>query len=197
MPGDAVDSQAVWRQERTRLPACREARRVCLSGWPAVALPVWPKKPSRRNGTLLCTVGVDSAKATVYGRLKIADPSPGFCHFSTERAADYFEQLLSEMLVTAYSGGVPIREWRRKKGVRGEAVDCRVYAFAALQALIAMGLWLDRECERIEMLAAKVRDQQPPRVSYSRWMQVPHDGPGRLSRDRGGGPRLDGVRYSL
>jgi phage terminase large subunit GpA-like protein len=53
--------------------------------------------------------------------------------------------------------------------VRGEALDCRVYAFAALQALIAMGLSLDRECERIEMLAARVPNQQPPRASYSRW----------------------------
>ena len=63
------------------------------------------------------------------------------------------------------------RQARRKGGVRGEALDCRVYAFAALQALAAMGLSLDRECERIEMLAAKAGLQAPPRVSYSKWMQ--------------------------
>jgi phage terminase large subunit GpA-like protein len=92
------------------------------------------------------------------------------------------------MLVTTYSRGTPVCEWRnraasvservpaqrqarRKGGVRGEALDCRVYAFAALQALAAMGLSLDRECERIEMLAAKAGLQAPPRVSYSKWMQ--------------------------
>jgi len=151
-------------------------------------LPVWPKKPSRRNGTLLYTVGVDSAKATIYGRLKIAEASPGFCHFRTERTPAYFEQPLSETLVTTYSRGTPVREWRntaasvservpaqrqarRKGGVRGEALDCRVYVFAALQALIAMRLSLRRGCERVEMLVARTVGQTAPRVRYSRWMQ--------------------------
>jgi phage terminase large subunit GpA-like protein len=74
-------------------------------------------------------------------------------------------------LVTAHSHGAPAREWRRKEGTRGEALDCRVYAFAALQALISMGLSLDREAERIQTLAA---DAYPPatiRVARSRWMQ--------------------------
>lgn len=74
--------------------------------------------------------------------------------------------------MTTYSRGVLVREWRRKKGVRGEVLDCRVYAFAALQALIAMGLSLERQCERGEMLATKSGGQQPPRVSYSRWMRT-------------------------
>lgn len=65
--------------------------------------------------------------------------------------------------------GVPVCEWRRKKGVRGEALDGRVYAFAALQPLASTGLSLDRGCERSETLTASVLDQQPPRVSYGRW----------------------------
>jgi phage terminase large subunit GpA-like protein len=80
--------------------------------------------------------------------------------------------LLSETLVTTYSRGTPIREWRRKKGVRGEALDCRAYAFAALQALVAMGLSLERECERIEMLTASTGERAAQRVSYSRWMNT-------------------------
>jgi len=62
------------------------------------------------------------------------------------------------------------RQARRKGGVRGEALDCRVYAFAALQALAAMPLSLDRECERIEMKAARINEHQSPRVTYSRWI---------------------------
>ena len=81
---------------------------------------MWSKRPSPKNGTLLYTVGVDSAKSTVYGRLKIVEPSPGFCPFPAERGQEYFEQLLSEVLVTTYSRGAPVREWRRKKGTRGE-----------------------------------------------------------------------------
>ena len=74
--------------------------------------------------------------------------------------------------MTTYSRGTPIREWRRKKGVRGEALDCRVYAVAGLQALIAMRPSLERECERIEMLVAKTGPQAPPKVSYSRRMNA-------------------------
>jgi phage terminase large subunit GpA-like protein len=64
-----------------------------------------------------------------------------------------------------------VREWRRKKEMRGEALDCRVYAFAALQALISMGLSLDREAERIEVLAAHAHSPAARRVARSRWMQ--------------------------
>jgi phage terminase large subunit GpA-like protein len=39
---------------------------------------------------------MDSGKATVCGRLKIVEPSPGFCHFPADRNQGYFEQLLSE-----------------------------------------------------------------------------------------------------
>jgi phage terminase large subunit GpA-like protein len=92
--------------------------------------------------------------ARLFGRGR-PEPSPGFCHFSAERGTDHFEQLPSEALLTSYSRGTPVREWRRKKGVRGEALDCRVYAFAALEALASRSLSLERGCERAEMLAAK------------------------------------------
>ena len=46
-------------------------------------------------------VGVDSAKSVIYGRLKIEQPSAGFCHFPSERTREWFEQLLSETLVVA------------------------------------------------------------------------------------------------
>lgn len=116
-------------------------------------------------------MGVDSAKSTIYGRLKITEPGPGFSLFSADRSVDYFEQLLSEALVTSYARGVPVREWRRKKGARGEALDARVYSFAALQALISMGLSLERECERVEATAARPAAPES-RVTHSRWMQT-------------------------
>jgi phage terminase large subunit GpA-like protein len=73
--------------------------------------------------------------------------------------------------LAATRAAFPVREWRRKKGVRGEALDARVYGFAAIQALISMGLSLERECERIE--ATAVRAAAPAvRVAHSRWMQA-------------------------
>lgn len=66
-------------------------------------------------------------------------PSPKLhSHFPADRQQSYFEHLLSEVLVTTYSKGQPVREWRPKKGVRHEALDVRVYAYAALRALVSM-----------------------------------------------------------
>ena len=67
--------------------------------------------------------------------------------------------------------GLSVPEWRRKKGMHGEALDCRVYAFAAIQALISIGLSLDREIERLPAVAANPHPQAAPRVARSRWMQ--------------------------
>lgn len=52
-----------------------------------------------------------------------------------QRGQPFVEQLFSEVSATTYSPGAPIREWRRKRRTRGKALDCRVYPFAALQAL--------------------------------------------------------------
>ena len=118
-------------------------------------------------------VGTDSAKATVMGRLRNAQAgTPDYSHFPVEREQTYFEQLLGEVLVTTYSKGQPVREWRPKKGVRHEALDARVYAYAALRALVSMGLVLDAEADRVPALGATVRETgpTPPRVSHSQWM---------------------------
>ncbi len=44
-------------------------QRVFASKGKAGLLAVWPKQPSRKNGTLLYGVDVDSAKSTVCGHL--------------------------------------------------------------------------------------------------------------------------------
>lgn len=74
--------------------------------------------------------------------------------------------------MTTYSKGQPVREWRPKKGVRHEALDARVYAYAALRALVSMGLVLDAEADRTAARSGPVRreDSTVPRVSRSRWM---------------------------
>jgi len=165
------ESQAVYDFCRTRYQ-----RRVFAVKGQGGPHPVWPKKPTAKNirGERPWMVGTDSAKATIMGRLRNAQPgTPGYPHFPTERELHYFEQLLGEVLVTTYSKGQPVREWRPKKGVRHEALDARVYAYAALRALVSMGLVLDAEADRIAALGATVREQRPtpPRVSRSQWMQ--------------------------
>jgi phage terminase large subunit GpA-like protein len=146
-------------------------------------LPVWPKKPTRNTlgKTPLWIVGVDSAKSVIYSRLKIEQPGPGYAHVPTERGEEWFEQLLSEALITSYSRGVPVREWRRKKGVRGEMLDARTYAYAALCGLVSMGLRLDAEADRIATLrpvsegedrtAAPSAATPARKVLRSRWLE--------------------------
>jgi len=53
-------------------------------------------KPSRRSimkGLKLYPVGTDTAKTVIYGRLKVEEPGPGYCHFSDHYPDDYFNQL--------------------------------------------------------------------------------------------------------
>jgi len=123
-------TQAAYAFCRTRL----RKRVYAIKGMAGPGRPVWPKKASRNNSgrVNLFMVGVDAAKESVYGRLRLTTPGPGYCHFPRERDAAYFSGLASETVVTRYSKGFPIREWRKRSGTRNEPLDCRVYAYAAL-----------------------------------------------------------------
>lgn len=78
-------------------------------------------------------VGVDGGKVLVYSRLRVPAPGPGYIHFPDHPAFDteYFDQLSAERLVTQYRFGRPIQKWTQIRA-RNEALDCLVYAFAAL-----------------------------------------------------------------
>jgi phage terminase large subunit GpA-like protein len=159
-------------------------RRIFAVKGKAGPIPVWPRRPTRNTigRTPLWIVGVDSAKAVIYSRLKIEQPGPGYSHFPLERTQEWFEQLLSETLVTTYSRGTPVREWKRKKGLRAEVLDARCYAYAALCGLVAMGLRLDAEAERIAALRPEASEKSaggsraPARavreVRRSRWLET-------------------------
>jgi phage terminase large subunit GpA-like protein len=90
-----------------------------------------------KNGAELWPVGTDTAKSTIYSRLKIPadEPGPGYIHFHANMLEGYFEQLTAEKLVTKYVKGFPVRTWTKKSGARNEALDTFVYAIAALQAV--------------------------------------------------------------
>jgi phage terminase large subunit GpA-like protein len=101
-------------------------------------------KPSRqdvnfRNQTIkggvdLWLVGTDTIKATIYGRLKRSEPEgPGAYHFPIGVVNEYYQQLTAEKQITKYVNGHPKRVWIKKDGARNEALDCEVYAYAALQ----------------------------------------------------------------
>jgi phage terminase large subunit GpA-like protein len=85
----------------------------------------------------LFIVGVDAVKGILYSRLGNAERgAPGFCHFPSIPQFDdeYFRQLTAEKRVRRYRRGHGIDVWIQVRN-RNEALDCRVYATAALYIL--------------------------------------------------------------
>ncbi len=113
--------------------------------------PVWPtKRPSARNKVTFrpVIIGVNAAKDVIRNRLNLSipapgTPSPGYMHFPTDRDINYFAQLVSERLVTKTLNGQRFRVWELSPGRANEALDMRVYAYAALCGLLHMGLKLN------------------------------------------------------
>ncbi|MBF0182639.1 MAG: phage terminase large subunit family protein, partial [Magnetococcales bacterium] len=141
---------------------CRERqdRRIWgIKGIGGMGKPLWPQRASRNNkGRIpLFVIGVDAAKESIYARLRITKPGPGYCHFPKDRDAEWFRQLTAEKIRTRYIRGRPIREWHKKDGDRNEALDCRVYAVAALHGLMNMGFRLNAEAEWQEKIPLKER----------------------------------------
>jgi phage terminase large subunit GpA-like protein len=85
----------------------------------------------QKGGVKLWPIGTDTAKAEIYGRLRTAQPGPGYVHLSKHLPPEVFDQLTSEKLVTRYVKGRPRLEWVKPAGRRNEALDCAVYALAA------------------------------------------------------------------
>lgn len=89
----------------------------------------------------LYSLGVDAGKADLLnGALRVQEAGPKYCHFprGEERGYDmgYFNGLLSERLVMKTTNGRTRWAWEKLIGhERNEALDCRVYATAALRVL--------------------------------------------------------------
>lgn len=96
--------------------------------------PVWPKKPTKvKNKKVpLYLLGVDTAKTTIYARLRLESPGPGYCHFPVGRDPSYFDELTAEVRRVKYHRGHARYYWWKPERARNEALDCRVYAYAAL-----------------------------------------------------------------
>lgn len=84
-----------------------------------------------KRGVKLWPIGTDTAKAVIYGRLRLTEPGPGYVHLSKRMDGDVFEQLTSERMVTRYLKGHARLEWVKPNGKRNEALDGAVYALAA------------------------------------------------------------------
>jgi len=119
--------------------------------------PVWPTKlpQSKSKSTFKpVMIGGNTARDIVRGRLAIDPPrvpglpTPGFCHFPSDRDVGYFEQLLADRLTVKEVAGRVVRVWVTPPGRANEASDARVYGYAALCGLFHAGLQLNRYVRR-------------------------------------------------
>ncbi len=89
-----------------------------------------------RRSVLLFSVAVNKIKTHLHRRLKEAEPGMGYLHFYPTITNDYFEELTAEREVRKVKNGYQAeRVWMKKSGVRNEALDEMVYAYASLQRL--------------------------------------------------------------
>ena len=102
--------------------------------------PIWPKAwTTVTHGAKLKLVGTQTAKDVVAKGLEATQPGPHYMHVPSDRHAAWFTQMTAEKRIEFTSNGRKVSAWRVKKGVRNEAIDCRVYAMAAYEGLIATG----------------------------------------------------------
>lgn len=90
----------------------------------------WRGKVIKR-GVTLYSLGTDTIKTTLFGRLRHNEAKGGL-NFGLAADDEYYRQLTSERQALRYHRGFPIREWVKKAGDRNEALDCAVYGYAAM-----------------------------------------------------------------
>jgi len=118
---------------------------------------------SLKRGATVYPVGGDTIKTTLFGRLRHNEIGPGFLHFHNETGTEYFEQLTAEKQALRFVKGFPVREWVKKPSARNEALDCLVYAYAALNLMYQRydrrTIW-DQLERRLEQPTAPLRSKK-------------------------------------
>ncbi|MBU0995803.1 MAG: phage terminase large subunit family protein, partial [Proteobacteria bacterium] len=175
----AVDSGGHYTQEvynycRLRAPRVIAVKGSSQSGRPVVGRPtqqdVTYKGAKIKKGVQLWPVGTDTAKSTIYSRLRIPDPGPGYIHFPVGLPDDFFIQLTAEKQITRYIKGFPKLEWVKMRN-RNEALDCFVYSYAAaLRSGLALTDWDSLEMS-ISNNQSEKQENEKPRVIKSNWMR--------------------------
>lgn len=133
----------------------------------------FPNKRKSGSRVYLTMVGTDNAKELIYGRLKMpftpSEALPGFIHLPANDLLcdeDEVKQLTAEAKVMQIVKGKRVYRWHAG-GRRNEALDCLVYAIAALRiSQQRFGIDLDA-LERARLAESKPEDQQPEQKQQS------------------------------
>jgi phage terminase large subunit GpA-like protein len=132
------------------------------------------KGKTLKRGALLYSVGTDTIKTTLFGRLKHNEAGAGYLHFHMQATSEYFEQLTAEKQVLRYNrSGFPTREWVKKASARNEALDTLVYSYAGLNLMYQRydrrTIWdqLEKRLELARHPELRSRKQSPSPVAAS------------------------------
>jgi phage terminase large subunit GpA-like protein len=137
----AIDSGGHHTSQVYAFARQRASRRVyAVKGLPGAGRPIVSKgNKVGREQVRLFTVGVDTVKPLLMGRLKVHEPGPGYIHFAGDLDAEWFAQLTAEKAVRRVVKGQMRIEWVKQRP-RNEALDCMVYALAALHVVAPRGV---------------------------------------------------------
>lgn len=131
--GDGAYSENVYRYTKAR----EKTGVFSIKGRGGQNVPLI-NQPTRGNsqGAILFSLGVDAGKSLIMGRLRIEDEGPGYVHYP--RQADrgfgeiFFQQLTAEVYEQRFEKGKMVTGWKKIRE-RNEALDCFVYATAAIE----------------------------------------------------------------
>ncbi len=137
-------------------------------GLPIVNPPSWVgvnfegERLKGENGVQLWRIGTDTAKTTMYNRLSMAKPGPGFYHFPDNVADEYYKQLTAEKRVTQFRNGYPVPVWIKLRP-RNDVLDCEVLAMAAAknEGSETLNYQKVREIRRGQVSKPAHRNQKP------------------------------------
>lgn len=125
--------QAYWYVRRYR------GRCYAIKGSNQQGAPLIPPRPTKPRGAAihLYHLGTVAAKDTIFARLAITEPGPGYIHFPQKPAYDeeHFKQIGAEEKRNIYDKGVQKGYHYVKTRARNEALDLKVYNLAAMMLL--------------------------------------------------------------
>jgi len=92
------------------------------------------RKQTIKRGVDLWSIGPDTAKSLIHGRLRMEIATgAGVIHWPAGLPDDYWKQLTSEKQTVKLVNGFPKRVWVKKDADYNEDLDCEILALSALE----------------------------------------------------------------
>lgn len=102
-----------------------------------------------KRSVKLWLVGTDTAKDLIHGRLQVANPGPGYMHFSQDLPREFYAQLTAEKRMPVRTSRGAETRWVKPSGARNEVLDCSVYSIFAAH-MLGLHTYTDAMWSRIE-----------------------------------------------